>query len=74
MRYKGRKLLLDVISFIAAMAAISACKKGGQWQRMALLLHEMQRSALAARRDQFLRSHFSLREGWAVAIVIIILM
>eukprot|EP00973_Karenia_brevis_P032696 4514166-Karenia_brevis.AAC.1 len=59
MRCKGQRLSLVVISFIAAMAAISACKKDGQWQHMALLLHEMQRSALAARRDQFLHRHFS---------------
>eukprot|EP00973_Karenia_brevis_P081935 11360137-Karenia_brevis.AAC.1 len=36
----GRDLSHDVVSF---SAAISACEKGGQWQRVAPLLNDMHR-------------------------------
>ena len=53
----------DVISF---NAAISACEKGGQWERALALLDEMHDARSAAGRDQLQRGHLGVREGRAV--------
>eukprot|EP00973_Karenia_brevis_P036543 5038953-Karenia_brevis.AAC.1 len=52
---------------ISFSAAISACEKGGQWQRVAQTLNEMPSTNFDARRNQLQRAHLSMREGWAVA-------
>eukprot|EP00973_Karenia_brevis_P061563 8560698-Karenia_brevis.AAC.1 len=48
---------------IRSNAAISACEKCGQWQRVAPLLDEMRQLGLIASCDQFQRSHLSVRHG-----------
>eukprot|EP00973_Karenia_brevis_P026441 3647583-Karenia_brevis.AAC.1 len=64
MRCDSWRLLLDVISF---NAAIPACKKGGQWQRVVPLFDKMRQLAGITSCDQLQRSHLNLREGWTVA-------
>eukprot|EP00973_Karenia_brevis_P023875 3291610-Karenia_brevis.AAC.1 len=60
MRCQGRSLSLAVITFDAA---ISACEKGGQWQRVASMLDEIHGPGQVAVCDQLLCSHLSLQAG-----------
>eukprot|EP00973_Karenia_brevis_P078878 10947094-Karenia_brevis.AAC.2 len=56
MRCPGQCGLVDVISF---RAAISACKKDGQWPCVVPELNEMPSAGLAVERDQLRCGHFS---------------
>eukprot|EP00973_Karenia_brevis_P045535 6306622-Karenia_brevis.AAC.1 len=49
----------DVVSF---RAAISACEKGGQWQRVAPISNEKRREGFLPRRDHLQCVQFSVRE------------